>query len=245
MADKIYQVLADSVVMTATADPEAEATTELLFGEQIKVIEEDDEWVKGACLTDQYEGYIPLGALDDEITEATHKVCALRTFAFSEPDFKSPPLRILSFMSPLSTVLEDNGFCLLEQGGWVFEKHLCEASDTSGDFVDAALKFLETPYLWGGRTSLGLDCSALVQLALMRVGTFVPRDTKDQIKAIGTSVARDDLSRGDLVFFNGHVGIMIDDKNLLNATARHMKTVIEPLSDVEKAYNGIKDIRHL
>ena len=245
MADKTYQVLADSVVMTAAPDVAAEATTELLFGEQITVIEDGDDWVKGVCVTDGYEGYVPRGALDDEITDATHKVSAVRTFAFSEPDFKSPPLRILSFCSPLSIVMEDNGYCLLEQGGWVFQEHLTEIHDKSADFVQTALLFSETPYLWGGRTSLGLDCSALVQLSLLNSGHICPRDTKDQVKVLGRDVERKDVQRGDLVFFEGHVGIIIDEKRIVNATSRHMKTCVEDLALLESAYNGITAIRRI
>ncbi len=241
----IYQVIADSVVMNATPDPAAEAVSEVLFGEQIEILEEVDEWVKGVCLTDGYEGYVFRGALDNEPSEPTHRVQALRTFALCEPDFKSPPLRVLSFFSPLSVVLEDNGFSLLEQGGWVFSGHIQDIANIQNDPVEVALKFLETPYLWGGRSSMGIDCSALVQLALMSAGHDCPRDTKDQAHTVGKPIDPEALERGDLVYFKGHVGIMLDETRILNATARHMKVCIEDLKTVTKAYDGIVSVRRV
>ncbi|MGB0719250.1 MAG: NlpC/P60 family protein [Bdellovibrionales bacterium] len=250
MADNIiHQVIADSVVMTATPDFAAEASSELLFGEQVEILEtcevDDEPWARIRSQTDGYEGYVQAGALDDEPSTPSHKVAALRSFAFCEPDYKSPPLRILSFFSPLSVVLEDRGYCLLEQGGWVFEQHVQAFESTRTPPIDAALMFLETPYLWGGRSAAGLDCSALVQLALLNAGIPCPRDSKDQEKAVGQAIERDQIQRGDLVFFKGHVGMMVDDHTLINATARHMKVLIEPLAAVEKAYDGITTIRRV
>ena len=112
------------------------------------------------------------------------------------------------------------------------------------DFVETAMKFLDTPYLWGGRSCAGIDCSGLVQISLMAAGLECLRDTKDQIGTIGTK-ASPPLKRGDLVFFEGHVGIMVDEENLLNATSRHMKTIIEPVDHVKDAYNGILNIKRL
>ena len=243
---KQYQVLADSVVMTDTAEMVAEATTEVLFGEHVEVIGRDDEeWVQCLNLTDGYEGFVPRGELDDEITQATHKVKSLRSFAYTEADYKSPPARSLSFGSPLSVFMEEDGYALLMQGGWVPLQHLSPIDATQKDIVKTASMFLGTPYLWGGRTSIGLDCSALVQLSLLAAGNHCPRDTKDQVKEAGNEVSKDNIQKGDLVFFDGHVGIMINDREIINATARHMETVIETLDDVEKAYNGITCVRRV
>lgn len=244
--NKQYQVLADSVVMTDTPEMIAEATTEILFGEQVEVIGQDDEeWVKCRSLVDGYEGYVPRGEMDDEIHAPSHKISVLRGFAYTEADYKSPPVRSLSFMSPLSVFMEEDGYALLMQGGWVPLQHLTAIGDTSMGIVESAKMFLGTPYLWGGRTSIGLDCSALVQLCLLNAGIDCPRDTKDQVKAVGDEVAQDDAKAGDVVFFDGHVGIMVDDKQIINATARHMTTLIEDLDAVADAYGGIVSVRRV
>jgi len=253
---KIYQVLADSVVMTDTPEMIAEATTELLFGEQLEVIgRNDDEWVKCRSLTDGYEGYVPRGELDDEISAPTHTVSALRGFAYTEADYKSPPVRSLSFTSPLSVFMEEDGYALLMQGGWVPLQHIApidaQVADAVETIIASAEMFLGTPYLWGGRTSIGLDCSALVQLSLAAAGIDCPRDSKDQIESVGEKIEFGDtiaygaIERGDLVFFEGHVGIMLDDARMINATARHMKVVIEDLDAVSEAYGGILAVRRV
>ena len=252
MAKKKYQVLADSVVMTDTPEMVAEATTELLFGEQVEVIgQDDDDWIKCRSLSDGYEGYVPRGEMDEEITAATHKISTIRGFAYTESDYKSPPVRSLSFGSPLSVFLEENGYALLMQGGWVPLEQICKIDVKERDIAKTAEMFLGIPYLWGGRTSIGLDCSALVQLSLKEAGVPCPRDTKDQIKAVGEviefgdTIAYGSLKRGDLVFFEGHVGIMMDENNIINATARHMRVVIEDLQDVSDAYGGILRVRRV
>lgn len=249
---KQYQVLADSVVMTDTPEMIAEATNELLFGEIVDVIGQDDEdWVKCRSVLDGYEGYLPRGELDSEITKPTHKIKGLRGFAYTESDYKSPPVRSLSFGSPLSVFMEEDGYALLMQGGWVPLEQIEPIDQKQPDIVQTAEMFLGTPYLWGGRTSIGLDCSALVQLCLMHAGSPCPRDTKDQIKSVGENIEFGDtiaygaLERGDLVFFDGHVGIMINNKEVINATARHMSVVIEDLEAVSDAYNGILAVRRI
>ena len=224
----------------------AEATTELLFGEQIEVTgQDDDDWVKCRSLVDGYEGFLPRGEVDEEIFAPTHKISVLRGFAYTEADYKSPPVRSLSFMSPLNVFVEEDGYALLMQGGWVPLQHITEIDNTQPDIVETAKMFLGTPYLWGGRTSIGLDCSALVQLSLLNAGISCPRDSKDQVQSAGQEVSQDDIQKGDLVFFEGHVGIMINDKEIINATARHMSVLIEDLDVVSKAYNGITAVRRV
>jgi len=249
---KLYQVLADSVVMTDTPEMIAEATTELLFGERVEVIGQDDEeWVKCRSLVDGYEGFVPRGELDTEITAPTHKIATIRGFSYTEADYKSPPVRSLSFGSPLSIFMEEDGYALLMQGGWVPLEQISKIDSYEKDIAKTAERFLGIPYLWGGRTSIGLDCSALVQLSLLQAGMPCPRDSKDQIKSVGDAIEFGDtiangaLQRGDLVFLKGHVGIMINDKEIINATSRHMRVIVEDLQDVSDCYGGILSVRRV
>lgn len=249
----IMQVTVGSVCMTDHPDFSAESTNELLYGETVEIHEEmEDEdgvpWVSVTAEHDGYRGCVALDALSAEIESNTHKVYALRSFVYPEPDVKTLPILALSFMSRVRVTNEErNGFVRIKNSGWIWKDHLLDLHETVADFTATAERFIGTPYLWGGRTSFGLDCSALVQLATIAAGHTLPRDSGDQknIKHGKLLDKADRLERGDLVFFKGHVGIMVDDKNLLNATARSMDTRTERLSTVAKSYQGITAIRRL
>lgn len=241
----IYQVHCESVAMMLEPDSESEASSEIVYGEKIEILEDLDDWVLARCLSDDYEGYIPADSFTDETYEPTHKIKALRSFFYLEPDFKTPPLASLPFFGHVKTSgTEENGFVQLYKGGWLWKDHLYPAKENLPDIYESALKFLNAPYLWGGRTSSGIDCSALVQLALLSAGVPCPRDTKDQV-SIGKDIKENDLQKGDLVFFDGHVGFADGKGNLLNATARTMDVRIETLSEVSGHYGGIKTIKRV
>lgn len=230
----------------AQPDFEARQTTQALFGETVTVYEEHDGWVWGQIETDGYVGYLRLDTLWGETPEPTHRVSAIRTFLFPEPDLKSPTLDVLSLTSRVAVAGETNGFAELEQGGWVFMKHLAGVDDVAPDYVATARKLTGVPYLWGGKTSMGLDCSGLVQIALDAAGLPVPRDSDQQAQAIGEAVAdTSDLRRGDIVFFPGHVGIMTGPDLLLHANAFHMMVTEEPLAEVVARGAQITGVRRL
>jgi cell wall-associated NlpC family hydrolase len=230
----------------AQPDFEARQTTQALFGETVTVYEEHDGWVWGQIETDGYVGYLRLDTLWGETPEPTHRVSAIRTFLFPEPDLKSPTLDVLSLTSRVAVVGETNGFAELEQGGWVFMKHLAGLEDVVPDFAATAGRLIGVPYLWGGKTSMGLDCSGLVQIALDAAGLSVPRDSDQQAKAIGEAVADfGDLRRGDIVFFPGHVGIMTGPERLLHANAFHMMVTEEPLADVVARGAQVTGVRRI
>jgi cell wall-associated NlpC family hydrolase len=163
----------------------------------------------------------------------THRVAALRTYIYPSPDIKLPPLALLSLNALIAAVSEEGNFLVLQNGGFVFAKHTRRAGEWAPDYVAVAECFLGTPYLWGGRTSVGLDCSGLVQLAAEAAGLACPRDTDMQEAEFGLAVdwqAPELLMRGDLVFWEGHVGIMTDADTMLHANAHHMATEIETLA---------------
>ena len=219
-----------------TADWESRQGSQLLFGEIFTVLEESDGWAWGQNGTDDYVGYLRLDALEEAGPPVTHQVSALRTYLFAEPDLKTPPLDLLPFQGRVAAVGERNKYVEIAGGGWIYHRHLQEIGAAAADPVTVAQRFAGTPYLWGGRTSLGLDCSALVQLALAGCGVKAPRDSDLQRAALGNVVSRDGrnftFQRGDLVFLPGHVGLMADADTLVHANAFHMEVVAEPLAHV-------------
>lgn len=228
---------------------DAPLDTEALHGERVTVYDIDGEgWAWGQIERDGYVGYLPANALVTPGAPPTHRVSAPRTFLYHEPDIKTPPLMALSLGSLVAVRREENGFALTERGA-VFAKHLAPISRTDSDFVSSAQKFLGVPYLWGGKTSLGLDCSALVQLSLHAAGIECPRDSDMQEKALGAPVLLGKIQRGDLLFWKGHVAIAFDSETLIHANAFHMAAAMEPLKDTlarsEKAGSKVTSVKRL
>jgi hypothetical protein len=214
-----------------TRDAGTALTTQLLFGEMVRVFEEKDGWAWLQGDADGYVGYVPAAAIGREINTPTHRIASLSTPALGRPEIKSPPLVDLPMGGRLTLVREENGFAVLAIGAFVPKQHLVVADARAVDFVAVAEQFLGAPYLWGGRTRAGLDCSGLVQIALQATGVAAPRDTDMQQAEIGEAIGIGDVRRGDLVFWRGHVGIMTDAANLLHANAHHMRVVVEPLAE--------------
>jgi cell wall-associated NlpC family hydrolase len=206
---------------------------EVLFGEIVTVYDEKDGWAWVQLARDSYVGYMRADALSASIRAATHKVKSLGTFVYPTPDFKAPPLMHLSLNSQLAIVEEVGDYLGLAAGGYVIRRHVGELTRNAVDFVEIAERFIGTPYLWGGRTRLGLDCSGLLQVSMEAAGLSCPRDSDMQQAEIGNNVLipadLDGLERGDLVFWPGHVGIMIDGMLMVHANAHHMATSTEPL----------------
>jgi cell wall-associated NlpC family hydrolase len=213
-------------------DWNAPLETEALKGERVTIYERNDEgWAWGQLLTDDYVGWLPDAALRRPMAEPTHKVTALRTFAFPGPSIKLPPVEALPLGARLAVTREDASLAVTQEGWFVPRQHLGALDQFESDFVAVAERFVGTPYLWGGRTSLGIDCSGLVQTALAACGVEAPRDSDMQQDALGRAVPisqQTQLKRGDLLFWKGHVAIVRDDSSIVHANAHHMATAIEP-----------------
>jgi cell wall-associated NlpC family hydrolase len=219
-------------VLPVRREPRFDATldTEALLGETVAVFDESEGWAWVQLARDSYVGYMPSDGLSRKIVGPTHRVATLRTYVYLEPDGKAPALHLLSLNARLTCDAEAGKFLALAGGGYVPARHLVVEGETAPDHVAVAESFLGAPYLWGGRTSVGLDCSGLVQLAAEAAGHFCPRDADMQAAALGNPVDPAALSRGDLVFWEGHVGIMTSGEHLLHANAHHMAVELEPLA---------------
>jgi cell wall-associated NlpC family hydrolase len=206
--------------------------TELLFGEDVTVFERADGWCWVKAASDGYVGYLPEEALSEIQAEPTHIVTVQRTFVYPEPELRKPYKGILSMGSRVRIVSEaearGNHYVVLEDGTAIFSKHVQPISaGIGGDYVDIAARFIETPYLWGGRSGLGIDCSGLIQLAMQMTGRTAPRDTDMQAAGLGDVIDRAELRRGDLVFWKGHVAIMEDPQTILHANGHTMTVARE------------------
>ena len=224
------------------------------MGEGVTVFDRSDGWAWAQLETDGYVGYLPSAGLAAPEPAPTHRVAALRTFVYPGPNLKLPPSGFLSFGAAVTILSTEGEYVGITPDSFVFAGHLAPLQAWEPDFVAVAERFVGTPYLWGGKTSLGLDCSGLVQVALAAAGIPAPRDSDLQERSLGEAVAATpDLSglrRGDLVFWKGHVGIMLDAERLLHANGHHMLTAIEPLRMAEerirtKSFGPITAIKRL
>ena len=224
------RIIAASAPLRRSPKGDAPLETEALHGESVTVYDEQGEWAWAQLGRDLYVGYLPRAALGAP-SAPTHRVAALRTHAYPGPAIKLPPRMALSLGARLTIAAREGDFAVSEDGLYLWSRHLAELSAPEPDAVAVAERFLETPYLWGGRTSVGIDCSGLVQAALTAAGVLCPRDSDMQEATLGEAIAIDaePLARGDLVFWKGHVGIMRDPATLLHANGWHMKVVSEPL----------------
>jgi cell wall-associated NlpC family hydrolase len=234
----VRQVVAPSTPVRRHPSPEGPLDTEALLGERVTIYDEHEGWAWGQLHSDGYVGYLPSIDLGTPGGEATHRVRALRTFVYPGPNLKLPYAGFLSLNTTVAVQAVEGQYAGLASGGFVFADHLADWGEREADFVGVAERLLGTPYLWGGKTSLGLDCSGLVQTALAATGVQVPRDSDMQERQLGAPVEiRPDLGglqRGDLIFWKGHVGIMLDATRLLHATGHTMAVSIEPLAVAEE-----------
>ena len=219
-------------------EPRFDATldTEALCGEIVTLYDEREGWAWVQLARDHYVGYVPSEGLVRHIATPTHRIAALRTYVYPEPDGKTPPLALLS-LNACVTVAESRGKFLELAGGagYVFAGHAAPVDRFAREFVEVAEAFIGTPYLWGGRTSVGVDCSGLVQLALEAAGRQAPRDADMQEAELGRLLRKGEkLGRGDLVFWEGHVGIMTSGRDMLHANAFHMAVEREPFAQAKR-----------
>ena len=209
--------------------------TQLLFGENFTVYEEKNGWVWGQSSLDSYVGYARADAFDASPSSPTHRVIARSTSLLRAPDVKKGASDMLPMNAKIAVAEQGERFARLSNGLHVFAGHIAPFASRVPDWVAVTETLVGVPYVWGGKTAAGLDCSGLVQSALEAGGIASPRDTDMMETALGQQIALDaKLQRGDLIFWKRHVGVMLDAERLIHANGFHMQVSIETLALVRE-----------
>ena len=231
VAGETFEIVEAVAPLREGPSAESMLATQALKGERVTIYDRNGEgWAWGQLNNDGYVGWLPDRALAKPAAVPTHKVTALRTLAFPGPSIKLPPVDTLVMGTVLVVARDDGAFAVTRDGRYLPRRHLGKLDSFEKDFVDVAERFVGTPYLWGGKSSLGIDCYGLVQVSLNAAGTGCPRDSDMQQDSLGRALDSTEskkLQRGDLIFWQGHVAIVRNADSIVHANAHHMATVIE------------------
>lgn len=231
----LMQVNAGVASMRKSPAPYSTQVSQVLQGETVLLHHEDGEFGLVQNRSDRYVGWVLMEALSAPVLKLTHRVKAPRVHAYAEPKITGAPNLVLGTGAYLSATGERDGrYMKFERAGWVVDHLVAAVEDLDSEPVAVAERFIGTPYLWGGRDCLGLDCSGLAQIAFDACGIVCPRDSDMQFEWFGAPIENWDepgaLQRGDLIFWEGHVGFLTDPATLLHANGTFMTTMTEPLA---------------
>jgi cell wall-associated NlpC family hydrolase len=253
VAGEEFEIIDSIAPLRREPSSDAELSTQGLKGERVTIYDRSGEgWAWGQLNSDGYVGWLPDRALAKSFAPPTHKVTALSTFAFPGLSIKLPPTGMLPLGAKLAVRSDDGAFAVTHEGWYVPRQHLGTLDGCEPDFVAVAERFAGTPYLWGGKTILGIDCSGLVQVALNAAGIGCPRDSDMQEQGLGRGLSQAEskkLQRGDLIFWDGHVAIVRDGETVVHANAHHMATAVEnthnAVARIKAAGCGVTSIKRL
>jgi hypothetical protein len=228
------------------AEPSFRATqdSELLHGERVTVYDRAEGWAWVQAANDDYVGYVREEQLSAPFD--THlQIAALMTPVFPAADIKAPVKDMLPMTAEVNLLTKLNDFLLIAPDCWVHRRHVASLDEVQSDYVAVAESYFGVPYVWGGKTFAGLDCSGLIQTALAACGIRSPRDTDMMERQFPD--AGEELECGDLIFWKGHVGVMLDEERLLHANAFHMMVAIESLAEaverIEKSAGAVTSVK--
>jgi cell wall-associated NlpC family hydrolase len=242
VAGEEFEIMDSIAQLREAPSGDAMLLTQALKGERVTIYDRNGEgFAWGQLNSDGYVGWLPDAALTKPVGAATHKITALRTFAFPGPSIKLPPVETLPMEARITVTREDGAFVVTREGWYLPRRHVGSLDAVESDLVAVAEKFVGTPYLWGGKSSLGIDCSGLVQISLNAAGTGCPRDSDMQQDSLGRELSpteMEKLQRGDLIFWKGHVAIARDAGTIVHANAHHMATVVENTHDAIARIKG-------
>lgn len=251
---RAMRVIDPVVDLRSRPSPDVGVETQALFGEILIAYEDYEGWLWGQLQRDGYVGYVSASGLVEGDMAASHHLIVPRSFVYPGLSMKLPIVSALSLGSVVKVSKQHGDFAEIENLGCIWAAHLAPLDQDVTDFVAVAEMFLNVPYLWGGKSSLGLDCSGLVQISLQAAGILAPRDTDMQWAELGREIAIDEtlegLQRGDLIFWKGHVGVMRDAHILLHANGHHMMVASEPLREARdrilaKSHGPILGVKRL
>jgi hypothetical protein len=208
-------------------DLKSEVVTQILYGDNFKILEQSSSWIKIKNDLDNYKGYIENKKFSSNCKN-THKVFTLAANLYSQPKNSAKIKKKLSFLSKVSITKKINNFYKFDKF-WISKNSLKKINYRNKNFFYGIRNFINVKYKWGGKHYSGVDCSGLIQLFFNYNNKFCPRDAKDQIKYFKKKISLGNIKRNDLIFWKGHVALVISKNKLLHAYGPLKKVVIMPI----------------